>query len=147
MRDTLSFQSALERARDIIGNMDIYFVVATLDYLKKGGRIGYVAGTIGEIMQIKPIISINEEGKHYTYDKVRGRKKSILRLFEIASKRLSEKNSTVAVMHGGAAEESWELFSKIKALPNVKKSYFGQVGPVIGVHTGPGLIGFCICKV
>lgn len=71
-----------------------------------------MAGTPGEIMQIKPIISINEEGKYYTYDKVRGRKKSIRRLFEIASKILGEKKANVAVMHGGAAEETEELLLK-----------------------------------
>ncbi|CCO08330.1 DegV family protein [Desulforamulus hydrothermalis] len=146
LRKTLSFQAAVDKAKDILNNMDVYFVVGTLEYLKKGGRIGYVAGTIGEIMQIKPIISINKEGKYYTYDKVRGRKKSIMRLFDIASQILKEKSGTLAVMHGAAPEESWELFNKIKSLPNVNNSYFGQVGPVIGVHAGPGLIGFCICK-
>ncbi|GAB6159124.1 DegV family protein [Desulfotomaculum varum] len=146
LRKTLSFQAAVDKAKEILNNMDVYFVVGTLEYLKKGGRIGYVAGTIGEIMQIKPIISINDEGKYYTYDKVRGRKKSIMRLFDIASQILKEKSGTLAVMHGAAPEESWELFNKIKALPNVNNSYFGQVGPVIGVHAGPGLIGFCICK-
>lgn len=147
LKETHSFKAALDRATDVIDHMKVYFVVATLDYLKKGGRIGYVAGTLGELMQIKPIISINEEGKYYTYDKVRGRKKSILRLFEIAEKEISKKKVNVAVMHGGAEEETGELLNKIKALPNVEKTYSGQVGPVIGVHTGPGLIGVCICKV
>ncbi|MEG6522724.1 DegV family protein [Desulfotomaculum sp. 1211_IL3151] len=145
---TMSFEAALKKAKDIISNTEIYFVVGTLDYLKKGGRIGYVAGTIGEIMQIKPIISINEEGKYYTYDKIRGRKKSLQRLFEINKEIIKAKNkNTIAVMHGGAPEESRELLEKIKDLTQIVKTYTGQVGPVIGVHTGPGLIGICITSI
>lgn len=145
---TMSFEAALKKAKDIISNTEIYFVVGTLDYLKKGGRIGYVAGTIGEIMQIKPIISINEEGKYYTYDKIRGRKKSLQRLFDIAKETVKAKNkNTIAVMHGGAPEETRELLGKTKDLTEIIKTYTGQVGPVIGVHTGPGLIGICISNI
>ena len=146
LKNTLSFEAALKQAKKVISNMEVYFVVATLDYLKKGGRIGYVAGTIGEIMQIKPIISINEEGKYYTYDKVRGRKKSLLRLFEIVKEKIDVKNSKVAVMNSAAHEEALEILEKIKPLPKVEKIYSGQLGPVMGVHAGPGLIGVCISK-
>ncbi|AQS57750.1 DegV family protein [Desulforamulus ferrireducens] len=146
LRETNSFQAALDKAKRTIENIEIYFVVSTLEYLKKGGRIGYVAGTIGEIMQIKPIISINEEGKYYTYDKVRGRKKSIQRLFEIAKEKIGDKTVSVAVMNSAAQEEASELWEKIKALPGVVKTYTGQIGPVMGVHAGPGLIGICIAK-
>ena len=146
LKKTLSFEAALKQARKIISNMEVYFVVATLDYLKKGGRIGYVAGTIGEIMQIKPIISINEEGKYYTYDKVRGRKKSLLKLFEIAKEKIDVQNAQVAVMNSAAHEEALEILEKIKRLPKVEEIYSGQLGPVMGVHAGPGLIGICITR-
>lgn len=142
-----SFKVALQRAKEILNSMEVYFVVATLDYLKKGGRIGYVAGTIGEIMQIKPIIAINQEGKYYTFDKVRGSKKSLLRLFEIAVKSIGSRKVNVAVMHGGAEEATKAIIEKFKNLPNINKVYSGQVGPVIGVHTGPGLIGICISDI
>lgn len=142
---TMSFEAALKKAKDIISNTEIYFVVGTLDYLKKGGRIGYVAGTIGEIMQVKPIISINKEGKYYTYDKIRGRKKSLHRLFDITQEAIKAKNkNTIAVMHGGAPAETRQLLEKTKDLNQIVKTYTGQVGPVIGVHAGPGLIGICI---
>lgn len=147
-KKTLNFEATLNIAKDIIRNTKIYFVVGTLEYLKKGGRIGYVAGTIGEIMQIKPIISINEEGKYYTFDKIRGRKKSLQKLFEIASEDIKlNKRNTIAVMHGGAPEESKELLSKFNDSSQILKKYKGQVGPVIGVHAGPGLIGVCIFNV
>lgn len=147
LQEKCSFAYALQRAKDILHSMEVYFVVGTLDYLKKGGRIGYVAGTIGEIMQIKPIISINQEGKYYTFDKVRGRKKSLFRLLEIAIKSIGSRKVNVAVMHGGAEEDTKDIIEKFKKLPNIKEIYSGQVGPVIGVHTGPGLIGICISDV
>lgn len=146
LRETKSFQAALDKAKKTIASIEIYFVVATLDYLKKGGRIGYVAGTIGEFMQIKPIVSINEEGKYFTYDKVRGRKKSLLRLFEIAKEKIGEKAASVAVMNSAAKEEAMEILEKIKTLPGVEKFYAGEIGPVMGVHAGPGLIGVCISR-
>ncbi|MEG6510394.1 DegV family protein [Desulforamulus ruminis] len=145
LKERLGFEAAVERAREIIGKMEIYYVLSTLDYLRKGGRIGYVAGTLGEMLQVKPIISINKEGKYYTYDKVRGRKKSILRLLKIISDKLNHKKADVAVLHGGAEEEALELLQKVKKLTNVQEVHFGQIGPVMGVHTGPGLIGVCIC--
>lgn len=144
IKENLGFDSALQRARKVIQGMEVYFVVGTLDYLRKGGRIGYVAGTIGEIMQIKPIISINGEGKYFTYDKVRGRKKSLQRLVEIANERIHGRNVNLAVMQGGAEEEKQAILKKMGQSPNVGQIYGGQVGPVIGVHTGPGLIGICI---
>ncbi|MDO7787266.1 DegV family protein [Desulforamulus aquiferis] len=145
-KETLSFEATLNKAKESIGSMEVYFVLSTLEYLKKGGRIGYVAGTIGEIMQIKPIISINEEGKYFTFERVRGRKKSLQRLVQIAVDKIGQNKADVAVMHGGAVGEAKEIFEKINNLANIEDKFIGQVGPVIGVHTGPGLIGLCIRK-
>lgn len=146
LRETLSFEATLKRAKKVIENTEVYFVLDTLDYLRKGGRIGYVAGTIGEIMQIKPIISIDEEGKYFTYERVRGRKKSLQRLLQIAAEKIGQQRADVAVMQGGALEVAQEIFIKIKEIANVDNYFIGQVGPVIGVHTGPGLIGIVILK-
>lgn len=71
------FERTVQMIKDTIKKTEVYFVVKTLEYLKKGGRIGKVEGTIGELLNIKPIISINEEGIYYTYKKIRGRNRSI----------------------------------------------------------------------
>lgn len=122
----------------------IFYCLPILEYLKKGGRINTVAATIGDIMDIKPIISINEEGKYYSHSKVRGRKKSLEKLVEIA-KEISEGHMVnLAVMHGNAEKEALKIKETLSNLPNVKDIIFGQIGPALGVHTGPGLVGVCI---
>ncbi|NLM45054.1 MAG: DegV family protein [Clostridiales bacterium] len=122
----------------------IFYCLPVLEYLKKGGRINTVAATIGDIIDIKPIISINEEGKYYSHAKVRGRKRSLDKLVEIA-KEISEGHTVrLAVMHGSAEKEAQKIKDTLSKLPNVKDIIFGQIGPALGVHTGPGLVGVCV---
>jgi DegV family protein with EDD domain len=84
---TNDFMKAVKRIKEVMDKTDVFYVVKTLDYLRKGGRIGMVEGTIGEILDIKPIISINENGVYYSYKKVRGRGKSIDELYNIVKER------------------------------------------------------------
>lgn len=135
---SMDFNRAVEKAKIVIENTKAYFVVKTLEYLRKGGRIGKVEGTIGDLLQVKPIISINDAGIYYTYKKVRGRKKSIKELYDIVAEKTKEKIINVAIVHGDAFDEAKELMEKIKALSNVKETFFGQISPVMVVHTGPG---------
>ncbi|SNR87595.1 EDD domain protein, DegV family [Anaerovirgula multivorans] len=140
------FEKTVQKIKDTIKNTEVYFVVKTLEYLKKGGRIGKVEGTIGEILNIKPIISINEHGIYYTFKKVRGRYKSIQEIYNLVKEKASDKMVSIAVAHGNAYEEAYTLLEKIKELKNVKDTVFTQISPVMVVHTGPGLIGVVISK-
>lgn len=144
---TNDFFKACEKAEKGIKNSNLFFVLKTLDYLRKGGRIGVVEGTIGELLGIKPVIAVDEEGKYYSYTKVRGRKKSIEEFYKIAKEKLANKKCYVAVMHGDAEKEALNLLEKIKQIDNVEETFFGQISPVLGVHTGPGLIGLGIFEV
>jgi DegV family protein with EDD domain len=147
IEEGLSFNDIIEKINDKMKNTDIFFVVKTLKYLIEGGRIGKVSGTIGELLNLKPIISIDEEGQYYTLKKSRGRKKSINAIYNIVRDKIKEGISTVDVMHGAACEEAKELLEKVKKLDNVKETFFGQIGPSMVVHTGPGLIGVIVSKV
>lgn len=140
------FDKTVQKIKDTINNTKVYFVVNTLEYLKKGGRIGKVEGTIGELLNIKPIISINENGIYYTLKKVRGRKKSIQDIYNLVKEKASDKIVNIAVAHGNAYEEAYDLLEKIKELKNVKDTVFTQISPVMVVHTGPGLIGVVISE-
>ncbi|MFW6264722.1 MAG: DegV family protein [Bacillota bacterium] len=120
------------------------FVVGTLKYLKAGGRIGKVRGTIGELLNIKPIISINEEGVYYTVDKARSRKASLNKIFKILKGKIKEGLCYVDVMHANAEEEAQSLLERFKELSNVKDTFFGEISPAMAVHAGPGLIGVCV---
>ncbi|WP_142415208.1 DegV family protein [Hathewaya massiliensis] len=120
--------------------LHIFFVVGTLKYLKKGGRIGKVAGTIGDILNLKPIITMHDDGSYTTYDKVRGRKQSLRRLVDIISTYTNK--GKVYLMHGNAEEEMKTVYESLKELPNVISVYLGEnISPVAGVHSGPGLVG------
>jgi DegV family protein with EDD domain len=139
-----SFEEIVKTLPKLRDKIKIYYVLDTLKYLMKGGRIGRVSGTIGEFLNLKPIISINKEGVYYTYTKVRGRNQSISKVFDIVKETLEQKRAKVWVLHGGAREEAQELYKKVKELPNIIKLGFSDIGPVAGVHTGPGLIGVTI---
>lgn len=142
----VSFDEIVRTIPIVRSKIDLFFVVGTLEYLKKGGRIGKVAGTIGELLNIKPIVSIdNNDGKYYTYDKVRGRKKSLSRLVEIANEILDKKKCKLCIVHGHALEDSKKIFDLIKNHKNVTSAIFGgALSPVGGVHSGPGLVGLVL---
>ena len=140
----VDFEEIVAKIKDQVEETDLYFVVKTLKYLKKGGRIGKIKGTIGELLNIKPIISINENGEYYTFKKSRGRKKSINTLYKIAKKQIKQGLSRVNIMHAAAEKEARNLLNKLNKLENVKDTYLGEIGPGMVVHAGPGLIGVLV---
>lgn len=146
IKDGKSFAEIVEALPEIQSRITVYYAVDTLKYLIKGGRIGKVSGTIGEILNIKPIISINNEGVYYTYAKAKGKKKAISKLVDIAREALEITPCKIWVMHGGAYEEVKPFSEMIAALPNITRLSFGEISPVAGVHTGPGLLGIIVVK-
>lgn len=143
----LEFNEIVNKIKEKINDIDLYFVVKTLKYLKEGGRIGKVKGTIGQLLNIKPIISIDEDGQYYTYDNSRSRKKSLTKLYDIAKEKILEGFCKVDIMHADAEDEAHNLLEKFKKLSNVKETFFGEISPAMAVHAGPGLIGVCITKI
>ncbi|NLP18533.1 MAG: DegV family protein [Firmicutes bacterium] len=141
----MSFAQIVERARNLVDRSKVFFVVGTLEYLQRGGRIGRVSATLGEFLNVKPIISINKEGVYYTYKKIRGRRRSIDELFSIAREFIEKQKCRVAVMHGACPEEAAYLVKKVEELATVVELVTGPLGPVMGVHAGPGLLGLVIC--
>lgn len=139
-----NFEAVCSHVQEMLTRMKVYFVLETMEYLQKGGRIGKVAGTLGQILRIKPIITVNEEGVYTTYAKIRGRRQSVDKLFEIVKKHLSKPLHNVAVCHGAAKEEAQQLVERIKTLGNLGELLTGHVSPVIGVHTGPGTLGLVV---
>ena len=147
LRHSTDFQGVIKAAKDVSQQTRIYFVLSTLEYLKRGGRIGYVSGTIGEFLNIKPIITVNAEGKYITFAKVRGREQSLKKLFDILSEGTQGDRYNVAIVHGGAEQEARKLWQKAHQLTNINELLFNQISPVMGVHTGPGLVGIIISPV
>ncbi|MGH4140682.1 DegV family protein [Clostridium sp.] len=141
-----SFEEVVAAIPSIKKRIHLYFVVGTLEYLKKGGRIGKVSGTIAELLNIKPIIAIDTDGKYMTCEKVRGRKQSLNKLIELTNNILDKKKCKVYIVHGHAEEEAKKVMESIRPHQNIISIEFGgYISPVSGVHSGPGLVGMvCI---
>lgn len=139
----LSFAEVCRQAVTAALNTKLYFCVSTLEYLRKGGRIGLVSAVLGTMLDLKPVISCNEEGIYDTVAKARGRKKSLKAALDKAvefARDATEYNITV--MHGDAKAEADELLVRMKELlPKARIVVEGQITPALIVHTGPGLIG------
>jgi DegV family protein with EDD domain len=138
-----NFQEIVDRLHSLRERMKVFYILETLEYLRKGGRIGQVAGMLGQFLDVKPVISVNEEGKYFTYCKARGRSKSIEKLANIVEEAVNNSTIHLAVVHGGAAQEFEALVNRLKILPNIKEFISSDISPALGVHTGPGLLGVC----
>lgn len=143
IRNGLSFAQVMDKLIALQPKVRAYYVIETLDYLRRGGRIGLVAGMLGEFLNLKPIIGVNAEGIYYTHAKVRGRHKSIERLMELVVESVGDKPFNLAVMHGGAQAEGEKMVARLGQLPNLKELIFSDISPALGVHTGPGLLAVC----
>ncbi|ENZ00388.1 DegV family EDD domain-containing protein [Clostridium thermobutyricum] len=148
IRDGLSFEEICEKLPVLRTQSHGYFTIDTLEYLKKGGRIGSVAGTIGSVLNIKPIIWVSDEGVYETYAKVRGQKQALSRLQKIAKQELDKYGDCdVTVLSGGADDLAQKLYEMIKDFEHIKSIRFSKIGPALGVNTGPGTVGVSLQEV
>ncbi|GAB2483623.1 DegV family protein [Alkalibacterium psychrotolerans] len=138
--DTL--KANLEKSKE---KAKVFFHVPTLEYLQKGGRIGLVQSVVGSMMNLKPIITCNEEGIYHTVAKVRGKAKSVSKTLQLVEDfAATSKKYNLAIAYGGktALKEAEAIRIEMKEkLPNFEEFFFDQISPALGVHTGPGLIG------
>jgi len=119
-----------------------WFTVDDLNHLKRGGRISTASAFIGTMLSIKPVLDVDIEGHLIPIQKVRGRKKAILELLNKMKMDIERPDGqTVFISHGDAEEEALFLKSKImEAFPKITDITVGDIGPVIGAHSGPGTI-------
>lgn len=118
----------------------IYFLVGTLDYLQKGGRIGKAAALFGSLLNIKPILMIDTEGEVSSVDKVRGSKKAMGRIIEMLKADFGDRKLDMTVAHAKTKELSDEFTELLRANFNISELTFADVGPVVGTHAGPGTV-------
>lgn len=117
------------------------FTVDDLNHLYRGGRVSKTTAVLGGMLNIKPILHVDDEGKLIPIGKVRGRKKSLLELVSLMEKKLGSHVSscdTMFISHGDCREEAQYLAEKVKAKYNIQTEIINYVGAVIGSHSGPG---------
>ncbi|MCC9741659.1 DegV family protein [Streptomyces sp. MNU89] len=118
-----------------------YFYVDTLDYLRRGGRIGAAQALLGSALAVKPLLRLGG-GRIEPLEKVRTASKAIARLEEIVVERAAAGPVDVAVHHLAAAERAEALADRLRRrVPGLAELLVSEVGAVIGAHTGPGLLG------
>ncbi|MFI8995162.1 DegV family protein [Streptomyces sp. NPDC053542] len=118
-----------------------YFYVDTLEYLRRGGRIGAAQALLGSALAVKPLLQL-ADGRIELREKVRTASKAIARLEEIVADRAGTDPVDVAVHHLAATERADALADRLRArVPGLMDLHVSEVGAVIGAHTGPGLLG------
>ena len=136
-----SLYEVVSIAKNVIENSKFIFVPDTLEYLKKGGRIGGAAALFGSLLQIKPILTV-EDGKTTVFTKVRTKKKAI---DKIVNTVLEQNSKTpikgLIVHHINCESEGQELADRLRSSLGLDNVKIQSIGPIIGLHVGPGSIG------
>ncbi|MDE2765915.1 MAG: DegV family EDD domain-containing protein, partial [Chloroflexota bacterium] len=127
-----------QAVREATARQGVFFFVDTLEYLVKGGRIGKAQGFVGGVLNIKPILYIND-GELHQYGRVRTRRKAVERIIEIA--RAAAPLAEVGVLHGAVPDEAQALAADLADLTPGTPPIVSSVGPAVGTHTGPGALG------
>ena len=136
-----SLEECEAAAIDTQKNSGIIFVVDTLEFLHRGGRIGGASRFLGTALQLKPLLEIID-GKIEGLEKIRTKKKAYKRVKEIILERVAGKeNIRLAPLHANAVDDAKALLDAIDGEVNVAEVIFSEVSPVIGSHTGPGTVG------
>lgn len=137
----------MERINEMLQETKVYFMVDTLEYLKKNGRIGKASALMGSLLKIKPILSLTEEGEVYPFEKVRGSKKAEQRILAELTKQFNGKPLHVGISHAEAEKEADQFMSKIREQFDLQQEVITNIGPVIGAHVGPGTLSIAVSPV
>lgn len=134
-------QDIVSEIEELRSKRRLYFLVDTLEYLQKGGRIGKASAVLGTLLNIKPILSIDEEGIIFPVEKVRGRKKATARMIELFQQDLAGVTKVhAAVGHTADRTQVEDFLQQLSEVFTVEELVYSEIGPVIGTHVGPGTI-------
>ncbi|HHY09024.1 MAG TPA: DegV family protein [Firmicutes bacterium] len=137
----------LDEVLDLVGqaveSLHVYFVVDTLEYLQKNGRIGLASALVGTLLNIKPVLTL-VDGEVAPFEKIRGKARALKRLHDLAAE-MREKHPNrrfrVGLSHSMSPMEAEKLAEALREiLPLDGEIMIGPIGPTIGVHTGPGTV-------
>lgn len=119
------------------------FTVDDLFHLYRGGRVSKAAAVLGTMINLKPILHVDDEGRLVPVAKVRGRKKSLISLVDSMEKQIGswkDKNNMIFISHGDCEEDAQFVADQIKARFGFESFLINPVGPTIGAHSGPGTL-------
>lgn len=129
------------RLNALIPRCRIYFLVATLEYLARGGRIGGAAALLGGLLQIKPILTMRD-GHVDQFEKERTYKRAVSRLVAITQEQYPRQgDGYLSIMHAGVPDQADELAATLRSLLGIQRIPILDVPPAIVTHGGPGILG------
>ena len=130
-----------ERAPHLVANTFPFFSVDTLEYLRRGGRIGRITALAGTMLSIKPVLHVDDTGHLVPVSKTRGRKASLLALVDrMAESAVDPAGQTIFISHGDCEADAEFVADEVRRRFGVQDIYINYVGPVIGNHSGPGTL-------
>jgi DegV family protein with EDD domain len=136
-----SLAECRQLAEESRAHTGVYFVVDTLEFLRRGGRIGGAQALLGSALNIKPILELRN-GRIESIEKVRTKGKAIDRMIDLVVQRVGDRKPVrLATLHANAEVEAREALEKATLQLHPDESVFASVSPVIGTHAGPGTIG------
>ncbi|MFP5527901.1 DegV family protein [Peptococcus simiae] len=138
-----SFEAICPYLESQLKKSKVFFSLDTLEYLKKGGRIGLVASLFGTALRIKPVISCNDDGIYYVVKKTRGRRQSLTQIIEqVREFSLQSDHYLSAICSAADPDEEAQVKAQMEeGLTPAKPMVDAILDPALAVHTGPGLIG------
>lgn len=141
-----TLDDAVAAAEKRAAGTSAYFYVDTLDYLRRGGRIGAAQALLGSALAVKPLLEL-DGGRIELLEKVRTATKAIARLEEIVLQRAGNEPVDIAVHHLASAARAQVLADRLRMrVPCLGELHLSEVGAVIGAHTGPGLLGAVVSR-
>jgi len=142
-----TMQAIQERLAKIRDKTEVIYTLDTLDYLARGGRIGRVKAMAGAILHLKPVIRVDTDGKYSTVTTARTIGKGMSAITEHLLNKYANAPLWVTVLHGRFADKAEELSNELKEKLNIAKLEVMRISPVLGVHTGPGIVGAAVVPV
>ena len=133
-----SIEEVKTEIENLVPKVCSYFTVEQLKYLVRGGRVGKFSGIVGTILNIKPVLRVDENGKLVSYKKIITRKKSIIEMENIVKEKIAD-NKYVLIAHAECLDEANNFANNLKSSLNVEP-IVTDLTQVIGCHTGPGLL-------
>jgi DegV family protein with EDD domain len=132
-----SLQQVTEEIKQIVSSVQLLVLFDTLKYLAKGGRIGKAKSLLGSVLSVRPLLTI-KDGEFVPVNQVRSRSKGIEKLFDFV--RDADNIEDLAVIHSTTPDEAGLLAGRISSILHSKQVRIARLGPVLGVHGGPGVL-------
>ncbi len=142
-----TMHSIQERLAKIREKTEVIYTLDTLDYLARGGRIGRVKAMAGALLHLKPVIRVDTDGKYSTVTNARTISKGMSAITEHLLNKYANAPLWVTVLHGRFADKAEELSNELKEKLNIAKLEVMRISPVLGVHTGPSVVGAAVVPV